>query len=83
MQGQFHLWAGQVKRLMRYAMHKAADRLTPAPQCTSAAAQSQQLLILSHLQHSQNADTVVVWKVQPRVAHSTVHHLLLRLDPLL
>ena len=38
---QAHLCAGQVKRLMRYAMHRAAERLTPAPQCTSTAAQPQ------------------------------------------
>ena len=39
-----HLCAGQVKRLMRYAMHRAAERLTPAPQCTRTAAQSEQVL---------------------------------------
>ncbi len=38
-----HLCAGQVKRLMRYAMHKAAERLTPAPQCTRTAAYSQRV----------------------------------------
>ena len=47
-----HLWAGHVKRLMRYAMHSAAERLTPAPQCTRTPVQSQQvftsILLMCH-----------------------------------